>query len=232
MANDLSRRQTLIGLAAVGLVGCTGDVGSPTDSDSDTDVDTDVDTDTDTDVVDPDCDELTKEQVEGPFYPGEPEVRQDIRETRNGVRLDLDLQVVAQGSCEAIAGAEVDVWAADATGAYSGYAEFDSVGESWLRGQQVTGADGVARFTVVVPGAYPGRAVHLHVKVRAPGRDELTTQVYLPDAVVERVLDRIEYVNSSAQTTLPQDDFYEGDTLLEVTLDDEDVIAAQGQLVV
>ena len=35
-------------------------------------------------------------------------------------------------------------------------------------------------FETIVPGKYPGRTRHYHVKVQAPGRNILTTQLYFP----------------------------------------------------
>jgi hypothetical protein len=35
-------------------------------------------------------------------------------------------------------------------------------------------------FETIVPGKYPGRTRHYHVKVQAPGRSILTTQLYFP----------------------------------------------------
>ncbi|MFT4703317.1 MAG: protocatechuate 3,4-dioxygenase beta subunit [Bradymonadia bacterium] len=163
------------------------------------------------------CEDRTGAQVEGPFYPGEPVERMNITEDREGVAWTLDIEVQAQGSCEPLANAEVDVWSADAEGSYSGYDAFGTVGESWLRGQQITNAEGKVGFTLVVPGAYPGRAIHAHVKVRAEGRAELTTQVYLDDAVVAEVLRQPTYAGSSAQTTNGRDGFYAPDTLTETT---------------
>jgi len=213
MSVDLTRRQALTTLAAVSLVGCPREP-PPTSSQSPED-----------------CSLPTGPQTAGPFYPGEPTSRVDIREDRAGVQLELDLLIVEVDSCTPIPGAEVDLWCADASGDYSGYPQFDSVGETWLRGQQLTGEDGVARFTAIVPGAYPGRAVHLHVKVRAPGRDELTTQVYLPDARVAEVLATPEYANSGAHLANEDDDFYAGDTLLQIDEDTPESVSASTRLV-
>lgn len=228
MSTDPTRRHTLFALTALGLVGASACTDSgPVDSDTDDTGDTDVDTDTGV----AGCEDETLPQTEGPFYPGEPVSRVDLREDRDGVQLDLDLEVVEQGSCAPLEDAEVDVWCADASGAYSGYATFGTEGQDWLRGQQITDAEGRARFTVIVPGSYPGRAVHLHVKVRVPGREELTTQVYLPDALVQRVLARPAYADSAPITTLGDDGFYEGDTLLRVISDDEGLVEAEGTLI-
>jgi protocatechuate 3,4-dioxygenase beta subunit len=75
--------------------------------------------------------------------------------------------------CVAVAGAILDFWQADSGGAYdnSGYR---------LRGHQATDAGGKFSLETVVPGEYPGRTQHIHVKVQAPGRPALTTQLYFP----------------------------------------------------
>ena len=76
-------------------------------------------------------------------------------------------------SCRPIAGALVDLWHADDAG------EYDNVGFR-LRGHQFTGADGRYAFETIVPGLYPGRTRHFHLKFQAPDQPVLTTQFYFP----------------------------------------------------
>jgi protocatechuate 3,4-dioxygenase beta subunit len=117
----------------------------------------------------PDC-VLTPEQLEGPFYIDLARVRRDIVEDRPGVPLALELTVVDANTCEPIRDAAVDVWHCDALGAYSGVALEGSEGETYLRGIQLTGADGLAEFATIYPGQYPGRTTHIHLKVQLGGR--------------------------------------------------------------
>ena len=49
-----------------------------------------------------------------------------------------------------------------------------------LRGHQFTDDAGPYRLETVVPGLYPGRTRHIHVKVQAPDGPVLTTQLYFP----------------------------------------------------
>src|ERR671923_286173 len=49
-----------------------------------------------------------------------------------------------------------------------------------LRGHQFTDDAGRYRLETVVPGLYPGRTRHIHVKVQAPNQPVLTTQLYFP----------------------------------------------------
>ena len=219
-----TRRQALASLTAATLAGC---VSTSSNDDDATANDDDATANDDDSALT--C-EATGEQTAGPFYPGEPATRTDISEGITGVSLDVDMQVV-DVDCAPVADAEVDLWGADKDGRYSGYADFDTEGESWQRGQQITDADGRVRFTAVFPGSYQGRALHLHVKVRAAGHPELTTQVYFPDAIGADVLDEPEY-GGAPQTDNGDDNFYAGDTLMDVTGDNENGYSAVVVLVV
>jgi protocatechuate 3,4-dioxygenase beta subunit len=117
----------------------------------------------------PDC-VLTPEQDEGPFYIDLARVRRDIVEDRPGVPLALALTVVDANSCEPIRDAAVDVWHCDALGVYSGGPTEGSAGTTFLRGIQLTDANGRAEFATVYPGQYPGRTTHIHLKVHLGGQ--------------------------------------------------------------
>lgn len=123
----------------------------------------------------PECadgDVLTPAQTEGPYFrPNSPE-RVNIRGESGGTKLLLTGTVVTTG-CKPVARALVDFWQADGSGAYdnSGFA---------FRGHQFTDAQGRYRLEAVMPGLYPGRTPHIHVKVQAPGGRILTTQLYFP----------------------------------------------------
>jgi protocatechuate 3,4-dioxygenase beta subunit len=139
------------------------------------------------------------EQSEGPFYVDERLDRSDIRsdprtgEVRPGAPLALAFAVssIRGGTCTPLPGAVVDVWHCDALGAYSDVGGPGS-GQKFLRGYQVTDAGGLARFTTIYPGAYEGRAVHIHFKVRtaagAARAHEFTSQIYFDDAVTDQIL--------------------------------------------
>lgn len=131
----------------------------------------------------------------GPYFVDGALERSDIRadpatgEVSAGTPLDLRFQVsrIAEDACVPLAGAVVDVWHCDARGVYSDVEDpgFDTRGRKFLRGHQVTDADGAARFTTIYPGWYRGRAVHIHFKVRsapeaAPGFD-FTSQLFFDD---------------------------------------------------
>jgi protocatechuate 3,4-dioxygenase beta subunit len=117
----------------------------------------------------PDC-VLTPEQDEGPFYIDLARVRRDIAEDRPGVPLALALTVVDANTCEPIRDAAVDIWHCDALGIYSGEPTEGSAGTTFLRGIQLTDADGRAEFATIYPGQYPGRTTHIHLKVHIGGQ--------------------------------------------------------------
>lgn len=124
----------------------------------------------------PDCaegDEPTPAQTEGPYFTPNSPARADlVVDGIDGQRISL-VGFALDRSCRPIAGALVDLWHANAAG------EYDNQGYR-LRGHQFTDAEGRYVFETIVPGLYPGRTRHFHVKVQAPGGDVLTTQLYFP----------------------------------------------------
>lgn len=120
-----------------------------------------------------DGDEPTLAQTEGPFFkPSSPERIELIEAGMAGQPIEL-IGFVLTRNCKPIAGALLDFWQADGKG------EYDNSGFR-LRGHQFTDADGRFRLKTVVPGVYPGRTRHVHVKVQPRGGRVLTTQLYFP----------------------------------------------------
>jgi protocatechuate 3,4-dioxygenase beta subunit len=110
---------------------------------------------------------LSPEVTEGPYYVDGPAVRQDITEGRPGVPVDLRITVVDTTTCQPVANAAVDVWHCDANGVYSGV---QGDAGRFLRGIQLSNAEGVATFRTIYPGWYQGRAIHIHLKVHVDGQ--------------------------------------------------------------
>jgi len=172
------------------------------------------------------------EQTEGPYFVDERLDRADIRAdpgtgvVKEGAPLALTLVVQRlddAGRCTPIPGARVDLWQCDAAGVYSDVVDpsFDTRGQRYLRGHQLTDATGTARFTTIYPGWYRGRTVHLHFKVRteptAARGHEFTSQLYFDDALTDRVFTRAPYAARGPRSTRnPQDGIYRrgGDQLL------------------
>jgi protocatechuate 3,4-dioxygenase beta subunit len=117
---------------------------------------------------------LTVAETEGPYFKtNSPERTSLIADTTvQGTVLTITGQVLSQTG-QPVANAMLDFWQADPSGTYdnSGYT---------LRGHQYTDANGYYTLTTVVPGLYPGRTRHIHVKVQAPNSSVLTTQLFFP----------------------------------------------------
>ncbi len=111
--------------------------------------------------------------TEGPYFKaGSPEATVLTQPGMAGTRLVLTGHVLT-ATCQPVSGALLDFWQANAAGVYdnSGYT---------LRGHQTAAADGGFRLETVIPGLYPGRTEHIHVKVQAPGGPVLTSQLFFP----------------------------------------------------
>ena len=120
------------------------------------------------------ADDATPPQTTGPFYKSRSPERKSLFEPGiAGTRIVLEGRVRST-KCKLIESALVDFWQADASGVY------DNTGYR-LRGHQFTDAGGKYRLETIVPGLYPGRTRHFHVRVQAPNRPILTTQLYYPD---------------------------------------------------
>ena len=153
------------------------------------------------------------EVTEGPYFVDDGLNRSDIRSdpatgaVSAGLPLALTFNVSALGeACTPLEGALVDVWHCDAAGVYSGVSDrsFSTVGQAFLRGQQLTDANGRASFTTIFPGWYSGRAVHIHFKVRltAGGRDlEFTSQLFFDEAVNAAVYAQAPYAGRGLADT-------------------------------
>jgi len=140
---------------------------------------------------------LTPELTEGPYYVDGQRLRRDITEGKAGTPLRLRLTVVNASSCKPVRNAAVDVWHCDALGVYSGDVA-GNPGTNFLRGVQRTTAKGLATFETIYPGFYPGRAVHIHVKVHVAGNVVHTGQLFFPARVTNAVYRRAPYSGHGA----------------------------------
>ena len=120
-----------------------------------------------------DCDDATVPQTEGPYFkPSSPERIELFEEGMAGQPIEL-VGFVLSRACKPLAGALLDFWQADDKGRY------DNSGFR-LRGHQFSDAEGRYRVRSIVPGIYPGRTRHIHVKVQPRDGNVLTTQLYFP----------------------------------------------------
>ena len=86
----------------------------------------------------------------------------------------------------------MDIWHTDAEGQYSGFGGqgddgTDTSGETFLRGTQITDANGLVEFETVYPGWYPGRTAHIHFKAYTDEGSLVSSQMYFPDDISDAV---------------------------------------------
>ncbi|WP_114560748.1 intradiol ring-cleavage dioxygenase [Desertihabitans aurantiacus] len=155
-------------------------------------------------------------------------VRSDLRSsfdestgTAEGVPMELELTVLdLAGGGVPFAGAAVYVWHCDREGRYSMYSE-GIEDENYLRGVQVADADGLVRFTSIVPACYAGRWPHVHFEVYAAEADitdsttaVATSQLALPEDVCTAVYAEPGYeqsVSNLAAVSLDSDGIFGDD---------------------
>lgn len=121
----------------------------------------------------------TLAQTEGPYFKPDAPLQRDLAgDAPRGERMTI-AGFVLDVSCRPVPKTLVQLWHADETGAY------DNAGFR-LRGHQFSDESGRWWFTTIVPGIYPGRTRHYHVKLQKPGGRVLTTQLYFPGEPLNR----------------------------------------------
>jgi protocatechuate 3,4-dioxygenase beta subunit len=166
---------------------------------------------------------LSPAKTEGPYFVDERLNRSDIRADTSsgsieaGVPLRLTMNAYDAGNnCAPVQGATVDIWHANARGAYSDVSANGTVGQKWLRGSQNTDASGAARFLTIYPGWYSGRAIHIHFKIRkfdgSATTYEFTSQLFFEESITNAVLTQSPYsARGLPNTRNSQDSIYGSD---------------------
>jgi protocatechuate 3,4-dioxygenase beta subunit len=159
---------------------------------------------------------LTPEVTEGPYYVALEKIRRDITEGRPGVPLTLKIRVIDVKRCRPIHSAAVDIWHCDAGGLYSDESANGTVGQTFLRGVQLTNKKGHATFETVYPGHYTGRATHIHLKVHIGGKARggtlrgghvsHTGQLFFGESANASVYSLAPYTSDTAPRTLNSSD--------------------------
>lgn len=124
----------------------------------------------------PECaddDDPTPSETAGPFYKPRSPLRTSLIEPGiHGTKIVVTGRVFSR-HCKPVSHALVDFWHADDEG------EYDNQGFR-LRGHQFTDGNGNYHLETIVPGVYPGRTRHIHVRVQPAHGKILTTQLYFP----------------------------------------------------
>ncbi|SHN34656.1 hypothetical protein [Mucilaginibacter sp. OK098] len=143
---------------------------------------------------------VTPTETEGPYpYVGgeatNPLNRVDVTDGQTGVPLSITFLVVnTNDNCNVVSDARVDIWHCNKDGYYSGYANQPGllgsksyVGETWLRGYELSDSNGAAKFTTIYPGWYGGRATHIHIEVYVNSVMKKTSQVTFLETISDVV---------------------------------------------
>jgi len=179
------------------------------------------------------------EVTEGPYYVDEDLNRSDIRSdpttgaVKDGALLALTFRVseVTSNGCTPLEGAKVEIWHCDAAGVYSDVSDpgFDTSGQKFLRGYQVTDVNGQATFITIYPGWYSSRTVHIHFKVHhdtsGQGR-EFTSQLFFDDSLSDQMFTQAPYASKGQRDTLNSNDNIYDDQLLLTVIQTEQGYAA------
>jgi protocatechuate 3,4-dioxygenase beta subunit len=156
----------------------------------------------------------TPESNDGPYYYTSSQERRALAEGRSGVKLKLRVAVASAlrpgDTCPPLSNAVVDIWHADADGLYSNVGadlqEVDTVGQTFMRGHQVTDATGIVEFDSIVPGWEIGRNVarttHVHVKVFHENKI-ITAQLYFPDEFIDELYAGVDPYRLHVQRRVP-----------------------------
>lgn len=132
---------------------------------------------------------LIPSETEGPFpldlTANSTYFRQDLREDRTGVKLHVKMKIIGSQNCLPIQNARVNIWSCDKDGVYSGYNTSNNPGSTtatYLRGYQMTDANGEVEFITIFPGWYTGRICHIHFQIYLSSIYKAVSQMTFPIA--------------------------------------------------
>ena len=231
LENKITRRKAISILGASGAVALLGCGSGTTNTNSTSTGGTTGSSSTSTGSSSANYAVLTPNITVGPYFVDEKLNRSDLTTNTtdtnviNGVPLAIQITILqyASGSCSPFAGAQVDIWHADAGGVYSDEAVENTLGQTYLRGYQITDSNGLVSFNTIFPGWYSGRTVHIHLMIRtfsASGNPtlEFTTQLFFDDALTTSILARAPYnASGTRNTTNSTDSLYNSQTQLSLS---------------
>ena len=154
---------------------------------------------------------------------GAPGLTEDRLSVVNGAPLQLVMTVYDVSNPNTVGGIEMEgveifLWHTDAAGVYSAVddpqqpTEFQLASKQvWCRGVQVTNTTGQVTFHTILPGWYPGRALHYHLRLRLPGQTVFaaTSQLYVSDDDLNMLQTLEPYsFNTQSTTVLQRDGIY------------------------
>ncbi|MFG3020695.1 intradiol ring-cleavage dioxygenase [Streptomyces sp. NPDC048254] len=223
MDHTMKRRRVLIGGATVAAAGGLLAAGlASADTTTAPEADAGASTTVTSDASSGVC-SLNAEVTEGPYSLEGALVREDVREDKEGVEVQYTFTVVDEANdCAPLENALVEIWHCDALGEYSGFVGKNGHTEdddgTFLRGGQLTDADGEVSLISIWPGHYVSRAVHVHMRVHTDVT--LTDDSYTGGSIIHTgQLFFDADLNAQVQAVSP----YSDNTTAETLLDDDTI---------
>jgi protocatechuate 3,4-dioxygenase beta subunit len=234
----MTRRAALVALTgtagAAALISCSGGNSSG----ASTSAGTSSSTTTGKSLISTTC-VVTPEGEIGPYFVDDSasgfdrtDIRSNIDASTTQTGIPLTLNVIVQdteNNCIGMQNVQIDIWHCNVFGVYSDEGVESTVGETWLRGYQLTDSAGEASFITIFPGWYEGRTTHIHLRVRSKystasstSDGTNTTQIFFAQSLVDSINTTVSPYSShgSNPTTNAIDRVYEAQTegLMEVVL--------------
>jgi protocatechuate 3,4-dioxygenase beta subunit len=165
----------------------------------------------------------------GPYFVDERLNRSDITENASTsfiaqaapLFLTINAFSALGSACSPLHGVQIDIWHCHAGGLYSDESANGTTGLTWLRGYQVSDANGNVTFRTIYPGWYQGRTIHIHVMARwfdtnGNATYTFTTQLFFVETLNNSVLAAAPYnTRGNRDTTNGNDHDYAASMLVD-----------------
>lgn len=156
--------------------------------------------------AEPNC-VTTCAKILGPCHVEDIPIRSDMSGGATGLPTRISLRIVTASDCRPIEGAQIELWHTNAKGLYSGEAanmcnpgNAEAKAADFGRGRMISDRDGRGDFLTIYPGWYPGRTVHIHVRIVVNGRELLVSQLIFDDALSDLIYaDHPDYTGRAAR---------------------------------
>jgi protocatechuate 3,4-dioxygenase beta subunit len=139
----------------------------------------------------------TSQTTDGPFYT-KATTQRKISSNQSGYKVIYKLKIQNK-NCKPIPNLTISLWQANSQGQYS-------LVKNSLRGNQLTNKQGLVTFESIFPGWYPTRAAHLHVKILSQDQTVLSTQLFFPQELVDKIYQTKPYLTKGKEQISKEND--------------------------
>jgi protocatechuate 3,4-dioxygenase beta subunit len=139
----------------------------------------------------------TSQTTDGPFYT-KATTQRKISSNQSGYKIIYKLKIQNK-NCKPLPNLTISLWQANSQGQYS-------LIKNSLRGNQLTNKQGLVTFESIFPGWYPTRAAHLHVKILSQDQTLLSTQLFFPQELVDKIYQTKPYLTKGKEQISKEND--------------------------